>query len=453
LSGLTNSHIRCNGLISTLIQQGDKELKSHQYDKAEMLYLQCLYHVGIMHESKLRLAICSLYKGNAEKSLEWIVPLVKCILEIYKASDPDPVEWAYFIISLLCLGKVEEAKKRCNEFPSLCHIELDRVHWVVNLLTETNSQHVSLSYSQVSRASVHHLPNQDLNEWTKSICLMLKACGQLSLANKLEAFPLANQPLELRDKSLSNSAEEKLKPSDTTQNTLFEVLPKSLKSRNSKIFTRTEFRKKLLNKARKIGHKLLSPLNSLEVKFGYFLPFPISAERNDEFFSIIKELIEKEDVKTILLIGVTLGKGMTDSVLYSAQENLQDITVFCINRLTSQYIKLQERYRDNSILKFYELPLKSADIHTVDIENCIDKIKLDNRVDCFDMVLVDISEMSFDVGSSVGKFCESRFLILEDINTLQGYQEYHYLSSATTYILESQNPGLRGGFAIFRKSN
>ena len=190
-SGLINSHIRCNGLSLMLIQQGDKELHSHQYDKAEALYLQCLYHVGIMHEPKLRLAICSLYKGNAEKSLEWIVPLIKCILEIYNAFDPDPVEWAYFIVSLLCLGKLEEAKKRCDEFPKQSHIELDRVRWLVKLLTQANNQYVLPSCGQVSRASVHCFPNQNLREWTKNICLMFRACGQLSLAEELEAIFLA----------------------------------------------------------------------------------------------------------------------------------------------------------------------------------------------------------------------------------------------------------------------
>ncbi len=451
-SGLTNSHIRCNGLSLMLIHQGDKELESHRYDKAEVSYLKCLYHVGIMHEPKLRLAICSLYKGDAEKSLEWIIPLIKCILEIYKALDPDPVEWAYFIVSLLCLGELEEAKKRCDEFPSLSHIELDRVRWVVNLLTNATNPYVSPSCWQVSRASVHHLPTQNLNEWTKNICLMFRACGQSSLAIKLEAISLDNQLLELDDKNLGNSVGEKLKPSDMIQSILSGVLSKNLKRRNNKVSIRTDFRKRLSNKIRKISYKLLSPLNLLEARFGYFLPCDISEIRNDEFFSTIKELTGKEDVKTILLIGASLGEGMTDSVLNIAQKSIQDVTVFCLNGLTPQFTKLQKRYAANSsTVKFYQLPLNSTDSFTIDIEDCIKKIKVENEIDCFDMVLIDLSEVASDIELSNSNFYEPKFFILEDINTLQGCREYHYLSSAHTYILESQNPCLRGGHAIFKR--
>ncbi len=449
-SGLINSHIRCNGLNSMLIHQGDKELASHRYDRAEALYLRCLYHVGIMHEPKLRLAICSLYKGNAEKSLELIVPLIKCILEIYKAIDPDPVEWAYFIISLLCLGKLEEAKKRCAEFPSLSHIELDRVRWVVSLLTKANNQYVSPSCWQVSRASVHHLPNQNLSEWTNNICLMLRACGQLSLAKKLEVISLDNQLLELSDKKIDKSAGETLKPSDNIQNISSGVPSTNLRRRNNKVSIRTEFRKKLFNIIRKIGYKLLSPLNLIEARFGYFLPFHLSEIRNDELFVAIKTLTEKEDIKTILLIGASLGKGMTDSVINTSREAIQNNTVFCVNRLTPQFTKLQRRYAKKSAVKFYQLPLNSTDI-TIDIETCLKKIKLENEIDCFDMVLIDISEGVSDMELSNSNFYEPKFFILNNINILQGYREYQYLSSASIYVLESQNPCLRGGYAIFKR--
>jgi hypothetical protein len=450
-SGLTNSHIRCNGLNLMLIQRGDKELASHRYDKAEALYLRCLYHVGIMHEPRLRLAICSLYKGNAEKSLEWIIPSIKRILEIYKASDPDPVEWAYFIISLLCLGKLEAAKQRCTEFPSLSHIELDRVRLVVSLLTKANNQDISPSRWQVSRASIHHLPNQSLSEWTNNIYIMLRACGQLSLANKLEAISLNRHLLELGDKNLDNSAGATLKPSDITQNVSSGVLSTNLKLKNNKASIRTEFRKKLSNKIRKIGYKFLSPLNLLEARFGYFLPFHISEIRNDDFFSTIKKMIEEEDIKTILLIGASLGKGMTDLVLNTSQEEIQDITVFCVNKLTSQFTKLQRRYAKKSTVKFYQLPLNFINGFTIDIENCIKEIKLENGIDYLDMVLVDISEIGSDMELSNSSFHESKFFVLEDLNTLQGYREYQYLSSASTYVLESQNPCLRGGYAIFKR--
>lgn len=455
-SGLMNSHIKCNGLSSMLIHQGDKELESHRYDKAEALYLKCLYHVRIMPEPTLRLGICSLYKGNAEQSLEWIIPSIKCILELYKALDPDPVEWAYFIISLLCLGKLEESKRRCDEFPNLSHIELDRTRWAVTLLTNETDQYIPLSHGSVSRASVHHLPNQNLNEWIKSISMMLGACDQSSLAKKMEVVSLNNQLLELSDKKLDNSAKEDLKPSGMIQSISSgvlakKVLSKNLKLRNNKVFIRRGFRKKLSNKIRKIGYELLSTLNFLEARFGYFLPFHLSEIRKDMFFSTVKELIMGENIKTILLIGSSLSEGMTDLVLDASQESSQVITVFCVNSSTPQFTKLQKRYANSSTVKSYQLPLNATDSFTIDIKNCVEMIKLENEVDYFDMVIIDISEMVSDVELGISNFCEANFFILDDTITLQGHKEYLCLSSDSTYVLETQNPCLRGGYAIFKR--
>ncbi|NHC33844.1 glycosyltransferase [Scytonema millei] len=445
-----NSHIKCDGLNSMLIHQGDKELEAHQYDKAEALYFRCLYHVGIMHEPKLRLAICSLYKGNAEKALEWIIPSIKCILEVYKAFDPDPVEWAYFIVALLCLGKLEEAKKRCDEFPNLSHTELDRVRWIVNLLTKTNKQHVASSDWRVYRASVHHLPDRNLSEWTKNICLMLRACSQLSLASNLEVISLDNQLLKLSDRNSNSSAREVLKSSEI-QIISSEVMPKNAKLRNNRVFIRSELRKKFLKKIQQTSHKLISPLNLLEAKYGYFLPFPISEIRNDELLSTIKRLIKEENAKNLLLIGVSLDKGMAELLLNTCQEIAQGITVFCINQSSPQFTKLQRRYKNHSTAKFYQLPINCTNSFTIDIENCIGQIKLENEIDCFDMVLMGTSDVVSNIELSDRNFYMSKFFILEGINTLQGYKEYQYLSSTSTYILESQNPCLRNGYAIFKR--
>jgi hypothetical protein len=149
-----------------------------------------------------------------------------------------------------------------------------------------------------------------------------------------------------------------------------------------------------------------------------------------------------------------LGEGITTSVLDAAQEVAQDVEVFCVNGLTPQFTKLQKRYANSSTVKCYQLPQNSIDSCVIDIESCIEKIKLENEIGCFDVVLIDISEMVYDIELSKlsnRNFCESEFFILEDINTLRGYREYQYLSSASNYILESQNPCLRGGHAIFKR--
>jgi hypothetical protein len=144
---------------------------------------------------------------------------------------------------------------------------------------------------------------------------------------------------------------------------------------------------------------------------------------------------------------------MTDFVLNlnSFPERNYYIKIFCVNKSTLQFTKLQKRYANNFNIKCYQLPLNATDNYTTDIKNCVKSIKLENEIDCFDIVLIDISEIVYDMKLSNKNFYESRFLILENINTLQGYREYEYLSSNPTYILKSQNSCLRGGYAIFKR--
>ncbi|PZV11942.1 MAG: hypothetical protein DCF20_18470 [Pseudanabaena sp.] len=459
-SGLINDHIKCNGLSLMLIQQGDRELQLNQYDKAESLYLQCSYHVGIMHEPKLRLGICNLYKGNADKSLELIAPLVKVILEVYKAFDPDPVEWAYFIVTLLCLGKLEEAKKRCDEFPSLSHIELDRVRWVVKLLTQPTYQYTYPSSGKLSRASVHCFPKQNLSKWTKNIATMLRACGQLNLAKKLELILLDRDFLDLSEQNFGKSVAATVEISNSIEAVVkadIVVTYEGLKAKSSKIFLRSEFSKKFINRIKQVGSKVLFPLNHLETRFGYFLPFSISDIKNDEFFGTLGKMIVAEDTKNILLIGGDLSGRVSKLVLNISQKLVQNLTVFCVSESTPISTKLQRHYKNNPKLKFYQLLSTNSpdniDISGIGIKDCVGKIKLEHKVDYFDLVIIDFSAVIADIELISSILVGSMFLVLDNINTLQGYKEYHYLSENPSYILESQNPRLRGGYAIFKAVN
>src|SRR5215510_12959387 len=97
------------GLNRALWAEGDAKLGSGHYDEAETLYLRCLSYHHIP-EARLRLALCYLYKGNAYLALRW-------------DAEPDPIEWPYLIVALLCCGKLREATARANQFQTLCHPE------------------------------------------------------------------------------------------------------------------------------------------------------------------------------------------------------------------------------------------------------------------------------------------------------------------------------------------
>jgi tetratricopeptide (TPR) repeat protein len=187
-SSIRSSHIICNGLDIVLLRQGDEKLWAGQYDEAEALYLKSL-DMSSMPEVKFKLALCNLYKGNAKTALDWVVQPIQYTLEQYNAFDPDPVEWAYCIISLLCLGKFDEAMKHSNQFPSLSHPELDRTRWVINFLKDGGRIIPLVQNGQSKyRYSIHQLPSLSFNEWIENLCIILNSCQYLALAELLTKY-------------------------------------------------------------------------------------------------------------------------------------------------------------------------------------------------------------------------------------------------------------------------
>lgn len=181
-----NYSINSNGLVTKLLREGDEYLWSRKYKEAESLYYKCFNYISWMPEPKLRLSLCNLCQGNAEKAISWIMQPLKYTLEDYKAIDPDPLEWAYFIICLLCQGNLVEAIIRINQFKHLSHPELDRLDWVIHSLC---NQKKILPWPEKKslniRATVHHFPEISFMDWIENLHSYLQACQQFRLAEDL----------------------------------------------------------------------------------------------------------------------------------------------------------------------------------------------------------------------------------------------------------------------------
>ncbi|MEA5573573.1 glycosyltransferase [Calothrix sp. UHCC 0171] len=200
-SGIRSLPIFRDGLNINLLHQGDEKLWSDRYEEAEELYLKCLNYVGVMPEPKFKLALCNLYKGDAKTALEWLVPIIKPNLENGQVPNPDPVEWAYCIISLLCLGKFDEAIGHANRFPSLKHPELNRVRWIIDILKNRSNKPSCLHDELIkTHYSIHKIPERSFNEWVEQLCIMLNSCQQFDLVEILIKYvapdPKSSQSVE-----------------------------------------------------------------------------------------------------------------------------------------------------------------------------------------------------------------------------------------------------------------
>jgi hypothetical protein len=186
-SGATNSHPVSNGLDRQLLGEGQRLLSLGQYDEAGELFLRCLdYH--FMPEPLLGLVRSHLYRGNAAQAVALVSRPIDLGLCGHFAVDPDPVEWAYLVRSLLCHGHVRAAARLAKQFPTATHLELERIRQVTSALTGGDG-HTSVTHTPKlqGRASVHRLPELDHGAWGLDLCAMLRASHRSRLADAVMA--------------------------------------------------------------------------------------------------------------------------------------------------------------------------------------------------------------------------------------------------------------------------
>lgn len=82
-------------------------------------------------------------------------------------------------------------------------------------------------------------------------------------------------------------------------------------------------------------------------------------------------------------------------------------------------------------------------------QNGIVLVKEKNRINVFDMVLIDGSEFTGEV--ELNFVIGSKVIALDDINTFKCYSAFNKLSADSNYVLRHSNRKLRNGFAIFER--
>ncbi|MBB3593657.1 tetratricopeptide (TPR) repeat protein [Rhizobium sp. BK529] len=174
-----------------LLKQGNLLLEQGNVEEAKDCYARCLEYVSYLPEAKFGLALCALYEGNADRAYELLLNLVKVTMIDYGAADPDPVEWAYFLLALACKGQLAQARRLQDFYPSLSHDELRRARFVLAQGSQQENRLISEG-SGTSRKSIHQLPIRSDPEWLGYFADILDRCQQPNLANALRHGPSAD---------------------------------------------------------------------------------------------------------------------------------------------------------------------------------------------------------------------------------------------------------------------
>ncbi|MBN3949754.1 MAG: class I SAM-dependent methyltransferase [Nostoc sp. NMS7] len=209
--------------------------------------------------------------------------------------------------------------------------------------------------------------------------------------------------------------------------------------------------------------------------------------KNDEFYAAIQRIAKEEDIKTVLEIGSSSGEGSTEAFVTGLRENPNKPTLFCMEISKTRFTELKNNYKNEYFVKCYNMssvPLENfpdekeiidfynthhtnlnlyplervlgwlrQDIEYVNksgvSDNGIQKIKKENNIDCFDLVLIDGSE--FTGQAELDEVYGASFICLDDITTFKNYQNFNRLLSDSDYILIISNQNVRNGYAIFQR--
>ena len=181
-------HVVSSGEHLLAVKRGNSLLRERKPAEAEAAFQIALGYFDTLDEAKLGLVMCSLLQGRREEALRQVVTLIKQNLSTHRDIDPDPAEWAVFIVCLLCNGQVRSARRRAGKYLHTSHPDLDLMRALLisaSALGKSGSD--GMKPRRRSRASLH-LPLFDSDvDAERQLHRLLTLCGQLDLADKLTA--------------------------------------------------------------------------------------------------------------------------------------------------------------------------------------------------------------------------------------------------------------------------
>ena len=210
--------------------------------------------------------------------------------------------------------------------------------------------------------------------------------------------------------------------------------------------------------------------------------------KEDEFYTLIQDLSKTEKLESVLEIGSSCGGGSTEAFVSGLLENKQgDPKLFCLEVSKTRCDKLVDCYKNipfvrgynsssvllsefssvEQVIRFYCSRKTALNNYPLDVvlgwwaqdtdyinregkdEGGIERIKKENGIDYFDMVLIDGSE--FTGISELNKLYGAKIFLLDDINSFKNYSNYWRLVIDKSYQLVAQNWYIRNGYAVFRR--
>jgi tetratricopeptide (TPR) repeat protein len=433
-SGIKNGHITSGGLDRLLMNQANELVLVGKYNDAANLYRRCLnYNFPHIPEAKFRLILCLLYQGNFKAALSSVREVFPSHRLSRDGWEPDPTEWAWFILVLLCCGKNHEAALRAEQFLSVDNEELHRVRSLVRMLSGASTNKMAgNAHNAAERASVHCIHRLTIDEWLENVRRMLKACGQSKTAATLAR---ASSTLRLLDTAVSSTAS----PDSTTAANETQKHYSYVKKTWTSITKQRSLRNAGLEYFLAAGSRARSAAQRHKLRLERLMKGIRGITRywstwiEEDDWAIILRLFQKEEILTGLLIGAADGSWLSHAFLSGIQENPKMPSAVCVNYNTPQFRKFHKRFVGNANVEFRYLPGEGEVFHLEESA---------------DVVAVECSEVLKEVRC---KAVRATLLVLNCINNQAGSEFFQTLRSGEDYDLVLHEPSRCNGYAVFRR--
>jgi hypothetical protein len=285
-----------------LLAQGDDRFQHKDFGAARQFYQRCSHFVDYMPEPHLRIAQCELQLGHAAEAHSWITRPLEFSLGMYGARDPDPVEWATYVLCLLCLGRRREAVRSAGMYPDVDHLELRRVRWLALFLAQGAHPLESIPAEVLppDRLTIHRLPSLTTRQWIDQTVNALRANGRNEWARALSGAGARVQPKPGR----TERPRERSMQSGIARVQASRRVGAGSHLREDQAATRRYFARRAWERQAKRTAVVTIRrwLYRLESRLGYFLPFQYSSIRQQEFFLRLQEAFNDTAVSSAIAI-------------------------------------------------------------------------------------------------------------------------------------------------------
>lgn len=194
------------GLDRAALRQAGAALAAGEIAKARDGYARALGYVRYLPEASFGLALCDFYSGDAAGARDRLARLIEAATVDYGAADPDPVEWAWYLLTVAALSHPRRAETLARSFPELRHRELRRARLAIARMAGARPD-VDGDDSSVpgDRPSLHPIAAEGLADWNNGLARALAASGRPDLAMRVVGADsaLRGRPAPPRAKDLA----------------------------------------------------------------------------------------------------------------------------------------------------------------------------------------------------------------------------------------------------------